>query len=102
MNKKIRDLIVFILIISCLFTVTSPVFAEAGMSEITDEEWKEIEEKLWSTPMGILLIIFSPIILLFGILILIVKICVDFFNSISMILNGFGTAYIIDIFKFLI
>ena len=102
MNKKIRNCIVFMLIISYLFTVSIPVFAEAGISEITDEEWKEIEKKLWSTPMGILLIILSPIILLFGILILIVKLCVDFFNSISMTLNVFDAAYIIDIFKFLI
>lgn len=102
MNKKIRYWIVFALIISCLFTISSPVFAEAGISEITNEEWKEIEEKLWSSPMGILLIIFSPIILLFGILILIVKLCVDFFNSISMTLNEFGAAYIINFFKFLI
>ena len=42
MNKKIRNCLVFMIIISCFLTISSPVFAEAGMSEITDEEWKEL------------------------------------------------------------
>ena len=100
MKKIIRNWIVFALIVLCLFTTSMPIFAEAGISEITNEEWKELEEKLWSSPMGIFMIILSPIIILFAIVILIVKLCVEFFNSACIIMGGFGVVDII--FKFLI
>lgn len=99
MNKKIRNCLVFMIIISCFLAISSPVFAEAGMSEITDEEWKELEEELWSSGMGIVLILLSPIILLFGMVLLIVKLCADFFSSACIILNSFDVVHIVDIIK---
>ena len=45
MNKKIRSCFVFMIIILCFLAISSPVFAEAGMSEIIDEEWKEFIKK---------------------------------------------------------
>ena len=87
---------------SCLFTISSPVFAEAGISEITDEEWKELEEWLWSSGMGILLILLSPIILLLGMVLFIVKLCADFFSSACIILNSFDVVHIVDIIKLFI
>ena len=102
MNKKICNCLVFMIIISCFLTISSPVFAEAGMSEITDEEWKELEEELWSSGMGIILILLSPIILLLGMVFLIVKLCADFFSSACIILNSFDVVQIADIIKLFI
>lgn len=102
MNKKIRNCLVFMIIILCFLTISSPVFAEAGMSEITYEEWKELEEELWSSGMGIILILLSPIILLLGMVLLIVKLCADFFSSACIILNSFDVVHIVDIIKLFI
>ena len=102
MSQKMRNFLIFMIVTSCLLAISISAFAEVGISETTVEERKELEEWFWSSYMWIPLIILSPIILLFGIFLLFIKLCADFLGSVCMILSSFDVVHIVNIFELLI